>query len=615
MNRQNQSVKNRQSWPLWTAALTLAISAGLGATMPGQAADITVDAGGTCTLDDAIVSANTDTATNGCPAGSGSDTITLETDVLLGDYLPPVTSTIIISGRGHTIDGDNDNTVLINTSDLTLNDTVITGGNGHGGSSSSIGGGIFNTSKYGPSNLTLNSSTVTGNRSFYGGGINNISDNDTASVTLNNSTISGNQGGMGGGILNISTNAPASVVLTNSTVSGNSTLYFGGGILNFGKYQPATVTLTNTTVTGNSSAQIGGGIVNLGDNDNVNVVHLNLHNSLVSGNISPGSGSSPVYGSEIINSYAVISANDSNVLGHSGETTVEAFYGFVPALIGTDVNATNDGTVPTPLSSILNPTLADNGGSTQTHALVVGSPAIDLNPVCSVNEDQRGYPRPFMAGCDAGSYEFGSVLPCGSGRNLPANTWLMTSPPCLPDPAGINAQLGSDLGGVYGVNWITFGWDSVSQEYGAPLAADDLFQPGTGNWLYSTSGGLMVMTGGSASTEPCPWSGGGYCFAVPLTVPADGVAGWNLVGSPYPHPVSWAEVRIEAGGIYYTPSAAEAAGLVSKTYYSWNGNVYETFDDITGGMEGMLEPQGAIWVRVIAPVDVTALTLWIPGPS
>jgi CSLREA domain-containing protein len=51
--------------------------------------------------------------------------------------------------------------------------------------------------------------------------------------------------------------------------------------------------------------------------------------------------------------------------------------------------------------------LADNGGPTQTMALLAGSPAIDLiAPPCGTTPDQRGVPRPQGAGCDAGAYEF-----------------------------------------------------------------------------------------------------------------------------------------------------------------------------------------------------------------
>ena len=68
------------------------------------AASITVDKSsdedpnGTCTLADAITAANTDTATNGCTAGSGADTITLGVNITLKAPLPDITSEITIEG-------------------------------------------------------------------------------------------------------------------------------------------------------------------------------------------------------------------------------------------------------------------------------------------------------------------------------------------------------------------------------------------------------------------------------------------------------------------------------------------------------------------------------------
>jgi hypothetical protein len=53
--------------------------------------------------------------------------------------------------------------------------------------------------------------------------------------------------------------------------------------------------------------------------------------------------------------------------------------------------------------------LRNNGGLTETHALLPGSAAIDRIPAvdCEVATDQRGQPRPETGGtmCDVGSFE------------------------------------------------------------------------------------------------------------------------------------------------------------------------------------------------------------------
>jgi hypothetical protein len=51
--------------------------------------------------------------------------------------------------------------------------------------------------------------------------------------------------------------------------------------------------------------------------------------------------------------------------------------------------------------------LQDNGGATETHALLLGSPAIDFIPAadCEVTEDQRGVSRPQGLRCDIGAFE------------------------------------------------------------------------------------------------------------------------------------------------------------------------------------------------------------------
>ena len=169
----------------WLLLALLLVALALYST-PAYASAITVD-GTTCSLVNAITAANTDTATGGCAAGSGADTIELQSDVTLTavnngtNGLPQITSEITIEGNGFTIargaGAPNFRILQVNASgNLTLNATTISGGN------ASFGGGLDNTGL-----LTLNNSTVSNNDAIFGGGINNKS-----LLTLSNSTISGN---------------------------------------------------------------------------------------------------------------------------------------------------------------------------------------------------------------------------------------------------------------------------------------------------------------------------------------------------------------------------------------------------------------------------------------
>ena len=89
----------------------------------------------------------------------------------------------------------------------------------------------------------------------------------------------------------------------------------------------------------------------------------------------------------------VNSGSSNNIIGSAN--------GFGGILSGIDGNI-----IGIEVSTILNTTLTNNGGPTQTLALLPGSPAIDaaLTAKCAVT-DQRGEARPQGAGCDIGAFE------------------------------------------------------------------------------------------------------------------------------------------------------------------------------------------------------------------
>ncbi len=230
------------------------------------------------------------------------------------------------------------------------------------------GGGIGNQGS-----LTLIDSTISGNSSAStdgGGGISNES-----GITITNSTISNNHatgaGASGGGLFNT-----GGATITNSTIFGNSTTTYGGGIST-----TANLTITNSTIAGNSAAVVGGLLVQ------GNVTHL--RNTIIANNTSTTINSFSHHDCTDISDYPAppsadgdgIMTNVNNLIEHSNCS---------PALSG---------------DPKLGP-LVDNGGSTQTLALLPGSPAINAgdNTTCPAT-DQRGLTRPQGSHCDIGGYE------------------------------------------------------------------------------------------------------------------------------------------------------------------------------------------------------------------
>jgi hypothetical protein len=436
--------------------MTVGVSAGLTAAARPAAANIisvTSVSGGIggpgCTLRDAITAANTDTATGGCQGGGPTDTIVLplaatitltvvdnSTDGETG--LPVVTTTIIINGNGSTVERSSAAGTPIfrifdvsDTGDLTLNDLAIANGLTAIHSKGDPGGGILNAGT-----LTLNNCTVSGNATGDGSDGNSGGDGgdgggifNGGTLTMTGCTVSGNttgnggngsasgggggdggDGGDGGGIANEGT-----ANLNNCTISGNTTGHGGDGTRNGGEggdgggiVTDGTVGLANCTITQNTAGNGGIGTNTNGHGGAGGGVAqedepVYLKNTILGLNSIAGTGKGP-------DCSGTLTSKGYNLIQHTLDCT------FVPI--------TGDITLQLPK---LEP-LANNGGPTQTHALMSDSMAVDSgNPAgCTdtgdnlFTTDQRGAPRPVDGGsgrgdnCDIGAYEFGALLPNGA---------------------------------------------------------------------------------------------------------------------------------------------------------------------------------------------------------
>ena len=274
----------------------------------------------------------------------------------------------------------------------------------------SYGGGIYS---WGP--LTLVNSTVSGNSAptWGGGGIMQY----FFSMNLTNTTVSSNSGE---GIQALA----STVTLINSTVDGNTTGGNGGGMfLHYG----TTLYLTNSTVSGNSASLDGGGIH---CDDASSIV---LSNSTVADNTAAnGGGISLANGSTATLRNSIVAGNTATTSADCiGELTSQG-YNLIENTTGCAIAGVTTGNVTGAPANLA--VLANNGGPTQTHALLAGSPAIDAgNPaapgsggIACEAADQRGAIRPPLSQgrCDIGAYE-GSIAvgnTCGNGLVEPTDS-------------------------------------------------------------------------------------------------------------------------------------------------------------------------------------------------
>lgn len=375
---------------------------------------------------------------------SCSGTITLTSTIEISAY-----TTIDGSGQNVTISGNHTVGVFIVGLGFALHLNALTIADGL----ASDGGGILNSGW-----VTVSNSTFSGNSAIYGGGIYTY---NTSELTVSNSMFSGNSATTDGGGIYIHKNNLGSGTVTNSTFSGNSAPHGGGG----GIYDSGgELTVTSSTFSGNS-ASYGGGIFSGGD-------ELTVRDSSFSGNSATNGGGMYTRGSKISSStFSGNSATTGGGILTSGSNTISnstfsgnsatngggSYHGIGSVTVtnstfsgnsatngggigiasGTTLTLKNtiaanspsggncsgwtydgggnlsypDATCPGINSDPVLGSLRDNGGPTQTMALLPGSAAVDAarDYICRAdpvnNRDQRGIARPQGTHCDIGAYE------------------------------------------------------------------------------------------------------------------------------------------------------------------------------------------------------------------
>ena len=340
-------------------------------TLDGQTIDLTL---GELTINDGVIVRHDGDSRVTIDAAGNSRVLTIPAESTFDVTL----SGLVITGGattdlGNDVDTDDDGgdgggIRSFTSGTLTIENSVVTGNSTSGDEAD--GGGIFARN----GTLDLVASTVSDNTTsgsyVAGGGI-----YSEGILTITDSTISGNVQTdtsddpfvTGGGIFNQS--LTGQLTLTNSTVSGNSSLN-GGGIANYGM-----ATITHSTITLNEATSGGGGIGGFYGQTQVG-------SAIVAGNVGDD-----------------VRFNMFTSLGHNVIGSGDAVNSFT---------AVGDQTFVTdPMLEAL----ADNGGPTQTHAPVTGSPVIDAGDSTAMagsggvpEFDQRGLNR-VVGTIDVGSFE------------------------------------------------------------------------------------------------------------------------------------------------------------------------------------------------------------------
>jgi hypothetical protein len=425
-----------------TAAKVTATISGLTITDGSATSGSAIENAGSLTLSYCILSRNS--ASSGGAGGTidntgtltvSNTTITDNSAYNAGGIENSGTATVfasIISGNSATNTGGG----IDNSASMTIDESTVAGNSVVSNLNSDAGGGIDNTGA-----LTIDGSAISGNsiadNNFTspgnGGGIEN-----GGTLTIDASTISGNSvtsladdGGIGGGI----DNSAGTLTITNSTIADN-TAVSGGGISNdmyvtgsgtSVAFYGATLTITSTTIADNvatGGASDGGGL-------SVIAGSPALYDTIVAMNTDSGGTASDI----LLNGGSVSSSSAYNLIGTGGSGGLTQ---------GTDGNLVG---VADPLLG----SLASNGGSTQTIAVLPGSPAIGtgsstISGATIPKTDQRGVTRPSDS-VDIGAFQDqGFTITVVSGNSQSATvdtafpdplTVLVTSPSGDPVVGGI----------------------------------------------------------------------------------------------------------------------------------------------------------------------------------
>jgi len=237
-----------------------------------------------------------------------------------------------------------------------------------------------------------------------------------STLNLTDVSMTENVAQTGGGIANDGT-----LNITRSLIDSNSANTNGAAIINSAN---SVARITNSTITG-GAALAGGAIHNNGDLLLVNnTISHNFALNTASSVFSGPNGSVRVLNTIIANDISPTAASIQGPFTSLGNNIITDARGSSGFTNGVNNDQVSDNNAIDPLLG----DLANNGGQTDTRALLAGSPAIDTGSGCIRNNDcpttppvilqtdqRAGYMRLFAKSVDIGSFETEAAMFSGNG--------------------------------------------------------------------------------------------------------------------------------------------------------------------------------------------------------
>jgi hypothetical protein len=383
--------------------------------------------------EDDAVSGDVDIRTTLDLVGAGQDVVTIHGPNEELDHAFEVIPPAVVRVRGVTIrdsagGGIENRLGQLEVADSTIRDNHAHFGGGiasdgvftltHSVISHNVGGQGGGLVIFGSSRAVIRNSRIEGNGDAQGGGMKVM-----GALEMSDSVVADNLGGHGAGIQLL---GDAPIVIRDTVVMRNHASPhpeppwhgYGGGVWN----NATNVRLENVTITDNWGQ--GGGIYNLGE---ITVASSTLASN---GTDSWGAAINNLGLFRMVNTIVGPSARGGNCdVSRAGLTSG-----------GHNIDRDGSCMLTEPsdrqaIDPLLGP-LADNGGSTLTHALLTESPAIDAgdDDKCPL-ADQRGAPRPAGAACDIGAFEYGATpgAPTRVVTPTPETTSTTPTPTATPD--------------------------------------------------------------------------------------------------------------------------------------------------------------------------------------